>query len=117
MMFGLKDTLKKGKDLALSQGLRIALDKVLEPYGRSTDFRLDSKHRNIELTVQLHGEVQPLQVMVRGYRIIVEGDRYFVEAGEIVTSREWLNTALEKYGFGRRVEIPARYARVAEQLI
>ena len=116
-MCGLKDTLKQGKDLALSRGLRLFLDKVIEPYGTSTGFRLDTKQKKIELTVQLKGEVQPLQVMVCRYCIVAEGERRFFRAEEIVTSREWLNTVFKKYGSGKRVEIPPQYAWIAEKLV
>ncbi len=115
-MFGLKDTLKQSKDLAVSQGMRLFLDKILEPYGKSIEFRLDTKQKKIEMTVLLKGEVQPLQIMVCRYRIVVEEERRFVQAEEIVTSREWLNTVLRKYGNGKQVEIPARYAWIAEKL-
>lgn len=116
-MFGLKDTLKQGKDLALSRGLRLLVDKVLEPYGKTTGFRLDTRQKKLELTVQLKGETQPLQIMVCRYRIVSEGGARFVQADEIVTSREWLNTFLDRYGCGKRIEIPEQYAWIAEKLV
>ena len=66
----------------------------LEPYGTLTELVVDSKEQSLFLKLELKGENQPLEIRVPRYELISRGDATFLELGEIVTSREWLNTLL-----------------------
>ena len=81
--------------------------KLLAPYGQATTLYIDSAARNATIEVELKGETEPVRVDVIGYEITKEGDRYFVTAGQIRTSREWL-TELARAQIGNsRFELPA----------
>lgn len=85
--------------------------KILAPYGQATALHIDSSVRNASIDVELKGETLPVRVELIGYEITQEGDRYFVTAGQIRTSREWL-TELARAQIGNsRFEIPAEVGR------
>jgi hypothetical protein len=69
----------------------------LEPYGRLTELAIDPHARSISLKLEMKGENQPLEIRVKQYQLIQRGGETFLELGEIVTSREWLNTLLREH--------------------
>jgi hypothetical protein len=100
------------KDRALSKGVELALNSRIKRFGTMLSFQLDSQRKTIELTILLKGEKEPLQVTVERYEIVREGEKYYLLAENILTSREWINTVAESYLAGQRFEIPERYAKM-----
>jgi hypothetical protein len=100
------------KDRALSKGVELAINARLKRFGKMLRFQLDSQKKTIELEVLLKGERDPLRVTVEHYEILREGEKYYLLAERIVTSREWINTVAENYLAGQRFEIPERYAKM-----
>ena len=83
----------------------------LQPYGRITNFKLNSESRELDLTVELNGEVEPLRVHIQEYELIGEGDKTFLVIHRVVTSRAWLTALARDLAVGRKLELPENIAR------
>jgi hypothetical protein len=68
----------------------------LQPYGRITDFKLNSESRELDVTVELNGEVEPLRVHIEEYELIEEAGKIFLIVHRVVTSRTWLTALATK---------------------
>ena len=80
-------------------------------------FNLDSKTKTIELEIMLKGESEPLHVKVNEYVLSQKNDNYYLEAKNIVTSREWINTIASQYLSNQKFEIPSEYARMLKMVV
>jgi hypothetical protein len=83
----------------------------LQPYGRITNLKLNSESRELDLTVELNGEVEPLRVHIQEYELIEEGDKTFLIMHRVVTSRAWLTTLARDLAVGRKLELPENIAK------
>jgi hypothetical protein len=84
---------------------------LMEPYGRVTSLKLDSSAGELDVTLDLKGETEPLRVHIHEYELIEEGDRMYLLIRRITTSRPWLTALAENLAVGRKLELPAEAAR------
>ena len=84
---------------------------VLEPYGRVTSLKLNSDSGELDVTLDLKGEVEPLRVHIQEYEIIEENQKMFLVIHRVVTSRAWLTALARNLAVGRRLELPDEIAR------
>jgi len=105
------------KDQALSQALTLAINAKISDLGRVQELRIDTRDKRIEASVMLHGEKEPIHAVIQGYAVRYEGERYFLEAEKVETSREWINRVAQDYLKRLNVEIPARYARIISRVL
>ena len=69
----------------------------LQPYGSLTELEIDSEKKSLRLTLELKGESQPVEIRVPRYQLVERGDETYIELGEIITSREWVNSLLRDH--------------------
>jgi len=69
----------------------------LQPYGSVTELEIDSQNKSLVIILELKGESQPVEIRVPHYELIQRGEETFLDLGEIITSREWLNTLLRDH--------------------
>jgi hypothetical protein len=101
------------KDRIIEQtALSYLNNTLLSPYGRVTDLRIDSTACVINLEVELKGESAPLRIEITDYEFSNEGDRYFVKAKGIQTSREWLTALARDRLINNRFEVPSQAGRL-----
>ena len=105
------------KDMALSKGAQVALNKKIKKFGEVMALTLDTQNKSIELDVMLKDEVQTLHVSVGKYEIIGEVGSKKVSISQISTSREWINILVTKYLEGKSFKLPDEYAKSIESLI
>jgi hypothetical protein len=84
---------------------------VLEPYGRLVDFKLNSDAGELDVTLELKGEVEPLRVHIQEYELIQQSGRMYILIHRIHTSRPWLTALAENLALGRKIEIPSDVAK------
>jgi len=117
-MFGfIGDKLKAGKDVALAQGAKMAINNQIKEYGEMLKLNLDSENKSIEMEVMLDGEKESLKVHVKKYTLLQEGDKHFLKIEGVKTSRAWINTVASSYLEGKTFEIPAEYAKMLKVVI
>ena len=109
--------LQEGKDKTLSLGVKQAVNYKFKEIGEMLKFNLDSINKTIELEILLEGEKEPLHVTVHHYEITQEGDKHFLVARDITTSRQWINTLAKQYLAGQRLEIPTEYASMLKLVV
>lgn len=90
---------------------------VLEPYGRVTDLRLDSSSGELDVTLELKGEVEPLRVHIQEYELLHEGNRMYLLIHRIVTSRAWLTALAENLAVGRKLELPPEVSKTITRFL
>ena len=107
----------KMKDMALSKGAKVAINKQIEAFGKVTALSLDTKNKSIELDVMLEGELATLHVSVGKYEITGEVGSKKLRVSKISTSRKWINTLVAKYLESKSFDLPDEYAKSIEALI
>ncbi|WP_457607854.1 hypothetical protein [Nitratifractor sp.] len=105
------------KDSALSRALALAMGTYLQEVGEVRDLRLDTREKNIELTLLLRGEPAPVSLRVESYEIVEEEGRYYLRAGKLSCSREWIELIAARHLPKLRIEIPARYAKMLKKVV
>lgn len=81
--------------LVESLALPLLNQSILKPYGKATSLRVDSTNKTAQVVVQLKGENESLQIDLKHYELLKEGDRFFVRIKKIHTSRDWLTVLAE----------------------
>jgi len=83
----------------------------LQPYGRITDFKLNSESRELDVTVELNGEAEPLRVHIQEYELLEEAGKMFLVIHRVVTTRAWLTALARDLAVGRKLELPENVAK------
>ena len=83
----------------------------LQPYGRISSFKLNSESRELDVTVELNGEVEPLRVHIQEYELTEEDGKMFLIIRRAVTSRAWLTALVGDLAVGRKLKLPENIAR------
>lgn len=109
--------LSKMKDMALSKGVKIAINMQIKEYGEMLKLNLDSNNKSIEAEIMLDGEREPLTVHVERYEMTEENGRHFLKIHGVTTSRTWINTVASSYLDGKTFEIPTEYAKLLKVVI
>ena len=117
MLDKFKNVFKETKDKTLSIAVKQAVNYKLKDIGKMLKFNLDSKNKTIELEIMLEGEKDPLNVKVQSYEITQDGDKYFLVAKDITTSRIWINVIAKQYLSGQKIEIPSEYATMLQLVV
>ena len=94
------------KDAMASRAAQSFVNSRISRYGQLQDFKIDSSAHRVEATCQLHGESEPIRVVVERYEIAERGGRKFIEVKAVHCARPWLQALLEDYAVDRPVELP-----------
>lgn len=105
------------KDKLVSKGAEKVINSLFEDIGKISDLAIDSKNKAIRLVVDLKGETRPLSLDIREYEILEEGSHYFIIVHRFSSSRDWMNTAFEKFFKGMKLPIPDKYGFVIKQTL
>jgi sporulation protein YlmC with PRC-barrel domain len=113
--------LKYKKESLLSNGVKHLISTYLEQknLGEITDFSLNSKKRDIHLTLLLRKENEPFQIVITNYNFIRKGELAYFTFDSIKTSRDWNSTTLEKIigSEDKKINVPKRYVKVIEMFL
>ena len=105
------------KDKAVSVAVQKAINYKIEEFGEMLKFNLNSKAKTIDLEIMLNGESEPLYVQIKKYVLTQEDDKHYLEARDIVTSREWINIVASQYLSNQRFAIPSEYAKMLKMVV
>jgi hypothetical protein len=90
---------------------------ILEPYGRITSLKLDSGSGELDVTMDLKGEIEPVRVHIQEYELINESGGMYLLIHRVVTSRPWLTALAENLAVGRKLELPSEVARTIARFL
>lgn len=88
---------RAAKDALAGKSARIYLNDLLSRYGRLEELRIDSKSGSVELSCLLHGETQPVLIVVGKYMIEQQGDTRMLRLAECRCSRIWVQNLLADF--------------------
>ncbi len=88
-------------------------DRVLQPYGELTDFRIDSRERSLAGALRLKGECDLVRIHISSYDVFKNGEDVFVVFNSVTTSREWLTSLARQFLIGRRFKLSEGLSRFA----
>ena len=108
----LKGWLQKGADKAL--GSELVRAKLIEAanrsrlarYGRVSRLELGVQRRQLRVTLTLHGEEQPVEVVVERFTLLGEEGDARVRLEEVRVDREWLQRLADDHVVGREWPLP-----------
>lgn len=112
----LKSLLHKGASFAANTDL--GRKKILETlnrsklarYGEVQHLEFDLEAREIRARVQLVGETEPIQLVVKRYAILGEEPHFTLRFEELEADREWLARLATDFLVGRDLEVPEEHA-------
>lgn len=94
------------KNYVASQAARKYVENLLARYGKLHDLKIDAKQRTVRLECMLHGEPQPMVVIVEEYNLENREGRHFARVVRCTCSRAWAQNLAEDFVIGREIEIP-----------
>lgn len=97
-------------DNAISAGVKMAVNHMLDDIGSLSQFHLDIKGKTMTGTVELQGESAPVDFQVGRYELSRKEDGVFITLRDITCSREWLQKALQKFQPEPVVKLPEKLA-------
>ena len=72
------------KDALASRAAIVWVNQRIARYGRVQDLKIDSRHRTVEISCLLDGELTPIAIKIGNY--VVETERRFYLANEVKVS-------------------------------
>ena len=90
---------------------------LLAPYGRVTALKLDSDSGELDVTLELNGETEPVRVHIQQYELIEESGRMYLLIHRIFTSRPWLTALAENLAVGRKLELPSEVSKTLARFL
>jgi hypothetical protein len=111
-------SLADSKDRLISERIKQELNTHLARYGEVLDVKLNTRERNVQLSIKLKGEPDPITVNIGKYEFIKEDTKLWlsVDSQSIEASREWLTLLLQDQAGRHRLPIPQKYAWAVEFL-
>src|SRR4030042_1450133 len=105
------------KDKATSVLIEKLAGNFISDYGNLEDINIDLINKNICLSLTLKGEKESIKIEIKGYEVIKSRNNNSIQLHNIMTSREWINVALDRFYVDRRVEIPALFIGIVKFLL
>src|SRR6202007_364413 len=111
-------SLADSKDRLISERIKQELNTHLARYGEVLDVKLNTRERNVQLSIKLKGEPDPITVDIGKYEFIKEDTKLWlsVDSQSIEASREWLTLLLQDQAGRQRLPVPQKYAWAVEFL-
>ena len=102
------------KDKALSKGAKLAINNQIGEYGEVTKLHLNSKQKQIQMDVLLHGEHESISVDVEHYEITDDNQ---IKIVGVSTSRVWITSLARNFLEGKEFTLPAEYAQMIRAVV
>ena len=94
-----------------SASTKYLINKFLKEYGRLTELHID-RENGISASILLNGETRSLQITIKEYALIRDGNTTSLNIREAFSDRPWLSALLENHVIGNTWEIPENAARL-----
>ena len=98
--------LHAAKDALSSRAAQAWANKLIARYGSVQKLRIDSRHKTVEVSCLLDGELTPISIRIGNYVVETERDKKFIRATDFRCTRPWLQRFLTDFGHRQRIELP-----------
>jgi len=106
--------LQKMKDVALSHGAKIAMNKYMSAYGEIVKLSLNSKFKSMDMEIMLDGEDESVKIQVEHYEITEENS---LRISGVTTSKAWITALAHTHLEGKTFDVPDEYAKMLKAVI
>ena len=106
--------LEKMKDIALSHGAKMAINKQISEYGEIVKLNLNSKFKTMGMEILLDGEKESVKIQVEHYEITEENT---LRISGVTTSKAWITTLAHTHLEGKSFDVPDEYAKMLRAVI
>lgn len=107
--------LDKGKSKMIQKGLNLFLNGK---YGTVESLNLETKTKQLQLTLLLNGETEPVDVEVGRYKIDDSNpDKMKISLHEIKASRQWMQELATDQAEGKSIDIPQKLSSVVKLIL
>ena len=106
--------LQKMKNLALSHGVRIAMNQHISEYGEIVKLNLNSKFKTMDMEILLDGENESVKIQVEHYEITEENS---LRISGVTTSKAWVTTLAYNHLEGKTFDVPDEYAKMLKSVL
>ncbi len=97
---------------------RLALNHILKDYGQVTYIRINKFKQQLDLSIHLHGDHEPVEIRVEKYDISTKGSSATFRIDQLKSDRIWLNRLLNDLVVGNSIDIPpGEYSNILEELL
>lgn len=104
--------LDRAKSEAIRRGLNLM---VRERYGEVQSLRFDTSRQTVELQILLHGEIDPIDVVIGRYEFHGEKE-VSVTLHQISVSRRWMQELASDRLDGSRFKLPSKIRGLVKAL-
>lgn len=108
--------MRASKDVALGLAARTAFNTRFRKIGEMTELSIDTKKRSVRLRLELRGEAEPIEVVIKKYQLKRRGDRMLLTVEDAHASREWITGLLREGIVGRSMTIPEKVGALLKAL-
>ena len=102
------------KDVALSHGAKIAMNKQISEYGEIVKLNLNSKFKTMDMEILLDGEKESVKIQVEHYEITEENT---LRISGVTTSKAWITILAHTHLEGKTFDVPDEYAKMLRAVI
>jgi len=106
--------LQKIKDVALSHGARISMNKQISEYGEIVKLNMNSKFKTMDMEILLDGEKESVKIQIEHYEITEENT---LKISGVTTSKAWITTLAHAHLEGKTFDVPDEYAKMLRAVI
>jgi len=103
--------------MALSNGLRVAINIKLKGQNRMLKLDIDSKMKSLTASIKLEGEDDILDIEIKRYQLEMIDGKYMLTIEGLHASKPWIETIARSFVEGKSYEIPSEYARLLKTFI
>ena len=111
-----RNFVRASKDVALGLAVRTAFNARLRKMGEMTELSIDTKKRAVRLRVKLRGEAEPIEIVIKKYKLKRRADRVLLTVEDASSSREWISVLLHEVMVGQSFLIPKKFRAVLSLL-
>ena len=107
--------LDKGKSKMIQKGLNMFLNGK---YGTVESFNLETKSKQLQMTLLLNGETETVDVEVGRYKIDDSNpDKLKISLHEIKASRQWMQELAHDRAEGKTIDVPQKLSSVVRMVL
>jgi hypothetical protein len=103
--------------LSGSATTRMVLNRMVKNYGKVTYVRINKMDQQLDLSIILHGEIEPIEIRVDKYTITQNALATSIRVEQLNSNKLWLHRLLNDTVVGNSIDFPAgEYSDILEEL-
>jgi hypothetical protein len=97
--------------------LGILNQRILKPYGKLAELKINSTSKSLQLELELKGEPQKVSIYVHRYELVEQSGEMEFLVKDISASREWISALAQEFILNKPFPIPPEIARLIPMIL